>query len=413
MHRFPKKLAVVFLGLALIGGACGGDDDESSDGGSSESTSAEAKKDPITVGAIFDLSGPTSDVGTPYAEGIKAYVDYLNKNGGLEGHQVNFPNQDYKYQVPNAETSYQTYVDQGAVAFIGWGTADTEALRPRVATDKVPFISASFAQTLANPKVTPFNFFPGPSYSDQIRMALKYISEQEKGAQTQVAVFYNKSPFGESPLADGQAYIKEKGLKIGFKTYAMVSGATDFVPELTQAKSQGAKYVIVQNVPGPAAKLVQNIQSQGLKMQTICLNYCADELLAKLGGAAAEGVLGITPFTPATGTEPEVADLVKYLEASGAKVTDKPSKWLQGWYTGKSFLAGIENALQDNDFDEVKDRATGGPLIVKGLEQIKDFKTGVSPDITWTSDDHSGMSSSPLIKIEGGKLVKVQDALTF
>ena len=404
MHRFPRKLAVVIAGLALVAGACGG-------GGSDTKGGEAAAAAPITIGGIFTLSGPTSDAGAPYAEGVKAYVEYLNGQGGVEGHKVNFPNRDYKYEVPLAESAYQTYYDQGAVGIIGWGTADSEALRARAGADKMPFIGASYAAPLADPKEAPYTFVPGPTYSNQMRMLLKYISEQEQGAQTEVAFFHNKSPFGESPLADGKAYIKDKGLKIGFQSYALVGTATDYVPELTQAKAQGMKYAIVHSTAGPAAKLLQNIASQGLKVTVLGLNYCADELTAKLAGPAAEGMLGINPYVQATGNEPELEPAAKFLEASGANLADKPSKWIQGWNTARVYFAGIGNAIKANGFDKFKDRSTAGPLILKALEEIKDFKTGVGPDLNFQSEDHSGMKAAPLVKLENGKLVRAQDAL--
>jgi branched-chain amino acid transport system substrate-binding protein len=407
MHRFPRTPAVALAALALVAGACGGG------GGDDKSGSAAkgATKEAITVGGIFALSGPTSDAGAPYAEGVKAYVEYLNGEGGVEGHKVNFPNQDYKYEVPLAESAYQTYSDQGAVAIIGWGTADSEALRSRAAADKMPFIGASYAAPLADPKEAPYTFVPGPTYSNQMRMLLKYISEQEKGAQTGVAFFHNKSPFGESPLADGKAYIKDNNLKIAFQSYAMVGTATDYIPELTQAKALNPKYIIVHSTAGPTSKLLQNIASQGLKVQVLGLNYCADELTAKLAGAPAEGMMGINPYIQATGNEPELAGAAKHVEASGAKLADKPSKWIQGWNTARVFFTGIGNAIKANGFDKFKDRATSGPLILKALEEIKDFKTGVGPDLNFQSDNHSGMKAAPLVKLENGKLVKAQDAL--
>lgn len=405
MHRFPRNLAVALAGLAVVAGACGGG------GGDKSASGAEATKEAITIGGIFTLSGPTSDAGAPYAEGVKAYVEYLNGQGGVEGHKVNFPNQDYKYEVPLAESAYQTYYDQGAVGIIGWGTADSEALRARAGVDKMPFIGASYAAPLADPKEAPYTFVPGPTYSNQMRMLLKYISEQEKGAQTEVAFFHNKSPFGESPLADGKAYIKDNGLKIGFQSFAMVGTATDYVPELTQAKAVALKYIIVHSTAGPTSKLLQNIASQGLKVKVLGLNYCADELTAKLAGPAAEGMLGINPYVQATGNEPELAPAAKFLEASGAKLTDKPSKWIQGWNTARVYFTGIGNAIKANGFDKFKDRATAGPLILKALEEIKDFKTGVGPDLNFHSDNHSGMQTGPLVKLENGRLVKAQEAL--
>ena len=67
MNRLVCLAAVALLLLA----ACGGGDPVSE---------AEA---PITIGAIFDLTGATSDVGTLYAEAIRDYYDRLNDLGEI------------------------------------------------------------------------------------------------------------------------------------------------------------------------------------------------------------------------------------------------------------------------------------------------------------------------------------------
>ena len=252
MNRFARKLALPLCFALLVGVSCGKDNKKEASKGSDTKTT----KEDIKVGAIFDLSGATADVGTPYSEGIRDYVEYKNAEGGVEGHKLALTWQDFGYKVPQAEQLYQQYVSQGAKVFMGWGTADTEALRPRVTADKVPFMSASYAETLSDPKVTPYNFFPGASYSQQMRIALQYIADKNKGKHTEVAVFHHDSPFGTSPLEDGKKYIADKKLDIGFKNYPMPAGATDYVAQIGQATSQKAKYVIIQNVSSGAAKLV-------------------------------------------------------------------------------------------------------------------------------------------------------------
>jgi branched-chain amino acid transport system substrate-binding protein len=238
-----------------------------------------------------------------------------------------------------------------------------------------------------------------------MQSVLKWISEQEKGAQTEVAVFHHDSPFGTSPLEDGKKYIEENKLKIGYKTYAMRAGATDFVPELSQAKSQGAKYIIIQNVPSPASKLLQNIKSQGLQVQTVCLNYCGDELLVRLAGDAAEGVVGSMPFAPPAADSPGLRDINEFLTGKGQKLDDKfpPLRYVQGWFTSKVFLEGVMKAAGEG---EIK-----GDAIRQSLETIKDFQTDVGPPITFTAEDHSGMDGVPLYKVQGGVWTKLVDEL--
>jgi branched-chain amino acid transport system substrate-binding protein len=402
MIRFFRKLALPVCFALLAGVACGGGDDDNE--GASGGEGSGAKKD-IQIGAIFDLSGATADVGTPFSEGIRDFVEYKNGQGGVEGHNIALKWQDYSYKVPQAEQLYQQFVSEGAKVFMGWGTGDTEALRPRVNADQVPFMSASLAETLTDPKVTPYNFFPAPSYSQQMRIALQYISDQNKGSKVEVAVFHHDSPFGTSPLEDGKKFIADKKLDITMKSYAMPATATDFVAQIGQAKA--AKYVIIQNVASPAAKLAQNLKSQNSNAQIVCLNWCADELFLKLAGPAAEKMIGVMPYSPpsapgVTGLE----EINNFLKAKNTDATAKGLHYVQGWYTMASMAEGIANAVREKGDGEVS-----GADIKAGLEKVKDFKTGVSDPITFTPENHAGMQAAPLFQVEGGVFKKIAEPI--
>jgi branched-chain amino acid transport system substrate-binding protein len=114
-----------------------------------------ADGEPIVIGNIADLSGPTGDVGTPYSEGVRGYVDWRNAQGGIEGRPIELLWEDYQYDVAVAEQLYTDYAAQGVVAIQGWGTADTEALRGRVNADEIPFMSASYSEEITDPERPP------------------------------------------------------------------------------------------------------------------------------------------------------------------------------------------------------------------------------------------------------------------
>lgn len=398
MNRFARKLAVV-MSIALIAGVgCGSDDKkESSEGGST--------KEPIKVGAIFDLSGATADIGTPYADGIRDYVEYTKTQGGIEGHELQLPWQDYKYDPTLAGQYYSQYIAEGAKAFMGWGTADTEALRPRVNSDKVPFMSASLAETLTDPAVTPYNFFVSASYSQQMRIMLQYISDKSGGKHVEVAFFHHDSPFGTSPIDDGKKYIETKKLDVGLKPYVMPKGATDYVAQIGQAKSQSAKYILVQNVPSPAAVLATNLAAAKSDIQFVCLNYCANEIFVKKAGPAAEKMIGVVPFAPPVAGLAGLEEINDFLKTKNTDVLGKGQGYVQGWYTMKTMAEGIRNALKAGG-------ELNGESIKKGLEEIKNLQTGVSDPISFSSTFHAGLLSAPLYQVEGGQFKKIQDPLT-
>ncbi len=339
---------------------------------------------------------------------MKAYVDWTNANGGVEGHPIELTSADYAYKVDQADLLYTQYVTEGVVVFMGWGTGDTEALRTKVAADKIPFMSASYAASLLNLTDAPYNFLIGTSYSDQAIIAARWAMDdwKAKGKTDPIkfALIHNDSPFGMAPVADAKAFVEANGGQ--FMDLAMPKGATDYVAELAQMTTFGANYVIIQNVSSPASVLLKDAKSQGFGAQFICLNWCADEILVKLAGDAAEGVMGTLPFAPPSSPEAGHADAAAYLAAKGEKLDDKGLHYTQGWWTMAVMTEGIRIAIKDG-------KPVTGENIRAALETITNFDTGgVTSPITFTAESHRGNNSLKLYKVEGGLWKSVSDFIS-
>ena len=363
---------------------------------------ASAAPEEVKIGAIFDLSGPTADTGTPYGEGVRDYVDWYNAKPD-RARTVALRWNDFNYRPDLAEQYYSEAVDEGAVGFIGWLSADTETLRPRVNSDKIPFVSGSLAETLTDPSVNPYNFVPGTTYSDQIRIALGWIAKQEAGKHTEVAVFHHDSPFGNSPLQAGHDYIAEKHLDIGYQTYAMTKGATDFKAELDKAKAQGATYAIVHNLSRQAATLAKNVADGGYGMHLLCLNYCGDEMFVHLAGPAAENAAAVMPFAPPAADTAGMQEMKKFVAAKGGKLEDKGVHYVQGWYTAAAIVTAAVTAKE-----------ISGPSVHDQLESSDGVTTGdvTTGPIRFRPDSHKGLQGARLFKVSNGKWATLSDALT-
>jgi branched-chain amino acid transport system substrate-binding protein len=149
----------------------------------------------IPVGHLMDNSGPTSDVGVPYGQGVADALAWVNRTrNGIGGRPLAVSGFDYGYQAPRAIAQYQAWVQrERVVAIQGWGTVDTEALITFVTRDRIPYISGSYSAALTDPtgrapradKAAPFNFFYGPSYSDALRAMIQWAANdwKAKGGQ--------------------------------------------------------------------------------------------------------------------------------------------------------------------------------------------------------------------------------------
>lgn len=376
--------------VALAATACGGPGAEEGDDG----------EGPIAIGVLSDLSGATADVGTPYSEGIRGYVDWLNGEGGMGGRKIELKLNDYAYDVARAEQLYSQYLNEGVVAVQGWGTGDTEALRQKIGQDELPFMSASYAESLVDPAATPYNFVVAATYSDQMRVALKWIAEDADG-KAEVAVFHHDSPFGQAPIKDGENYIDEHSLDLGYKTYAMPSGSTDYVGQLGRAKAQKAKYVVIQNVSSAAAVVAKDIARQNLDMKIVCLNWCADELFVKLAGDAANGHAMIQPFAPPTADVEGNTTPAEYLDSKGSSLAKKGLHYTQGWYTMHVMAEGIRHLIEN-------EQEVTGPNLKGALEEMSPVDTGgVTPAVDFSSDSHKGVESTGIYKVSGGELTEI------
>ena len=408
-RRRCLSLLTMLVMLALVAGACTNPTPAPSPAAAEDDSPAADATGPIKIGAIFDLTGPTADIGVDGAAGVRDFVDYLNSQGGIDGRSVELLSDDYGYRIDSATALYTQFVEEGAVVFLGWGTGDTEALRTRVARDEVPFISASYSAKLADPSVTPYNFLAGPTYSDQLTILLKYMLDQwQADGNTdlpKVAIFHDDSPFGASPLPAAEAFQAVTGVE--FMAIPMPRGVDDFTPQLTTAQEFGATHIAIQNVPSPAAQLLQD--KAALEMGDVpvfCLNYCANEQLVRLADAAAEDVIGAIPFTPLSTDVPGMADIREYAAAHDIDLASKSATYVQGWWFAKIMAEAIRRTLDAGD-------ALTGANIKTALESMDNWETGgMTAPITFTADDHRGQRAVRLYQVQDGVWEQLTDYIS-
>jgi branched-chain amino acid transport system substrate-binding protein len=386
-------LVVLLLGVVLV--ACG-----------VPATRSTFSGEPIKIGAIVDLTGPTSDVGVPYANGVEAYVDYVNRNGGVNGRQLQLLVQDSAYRVENAERSYTQFVNQeNVVAIVGWGTAETEALKNRITADQLPFMSGSLAEELTNVTTAPYNFVVGVTYSDQILIGLRYLLEQEQSADVRIAYLYNDSPFGRSPIAALDDVAAE--YDVALLKVAMPRGAVDLRPQMEQISHFDPDYVVIQNTPGPAVLALRAAAAIDLHTQFVLLNFAANETLIQQAGELAEGAIGVLPFAPPTDNHAAATTINTYLRATNRGTLadrDKGLSYSQGWTIMSVMVEGIRRAAASGE--------VSGPAIKAGLEQLQNFETGgVTSPISFGPDDHKGATALRLYRVQHGAWVPISEML--
>jgi branched-chain amino acid transport system substrate-binding protein len=361
---------------------------------------ASAARAQIAIGHLEDLSGGTSDVGTPFGQGVVDTFAFVNKHGGVSGQKLDVDSNDYGYQVPRAIALYKKWSAPGnkVAAIMGWGTADTEALTGFVAQDKIPDMSGSYAAALTDPeglsgkaKPAPYNFFYGPSYSDALRAeltwaALDWKAKGKPGKPKFVHMGANH-PYPNAPKAAGEALANELGFEVMPPlVFALAPG--DYSAQCLSLKNSGANYAYLGNTAASNISVMKACKAAGVDIQFMSNVWGMDENGAKAAGEAADGV--IFPLRTAVafgGNAPGIKTVMEISEMSdpGGKA-----------YRPVHYIAGICTALYMKEAIDwaVNHGGATGENVAKGFYQKQDWvpsgMEGVCNPSTWTEKDHRG-----------------------
>lgn len=357
----------------------------------------------VKLGGIFDLTGGTGDVGAPYAAGVTAYVDWINSKGGVNGRQVKLIGIDYAYQIDRAVEAYNKLVSQEKVpAILGWGTGDTEKMVAFISRDKIPYMSASYSENLLRISDHPFNFLIAASYSDQAKVALKWIKENYKGTP-KVALIYNDTGFGKSPVDDAKKFAAEIGVDIVDEQIVDLK-ALDATSQLLNMDKKGVTHAIIQETSNATATVLKDAKKLGLKTQFIGLNWAADEIVLGLAKEAAEGYVGVSPFAFPYENVPAMKDVEAAFAKQNKKLTDLTQKHVQGFLSAMVMLEAYKRA---------GDNLTGEG-IAKAFESMQNFDTGgLGAPVSFSKDSHRGSEKVKMIQVKNGKWEATTDWISY
>jgi branched-chain amino acid transport system substrate-binding protein len=357
----------------------------------------------IKVGGIFDLTGITSDVGKPFAQGVRDAVQWINESGGINGKRIKLVEVDYGYKIPEAVAAYKRLTgDEKVIMINGWGTGDTEALKDFVNRDKIPYLSASFSGHLTDPSKTPYNFFVAPSYSDQLRSWLSWVKEDWKGksGNPKVAFFYGDNAYGKAPIEAGRRFCKENGIDLVDEE--ILPGAfQDATSQLLNMKKKEAQYAYINVTTTGVSTVLKDAKKLGLNTKFGSNPYGFSEALPLVAKDAAEGVTGVMPHVPFGENVPGMKRLKDFhLKHHPNETAD--ALYVRGW----SYVLVWSEALKRAD----KDKALTGEGVKKALEGLRDFDLGgLTSNVTYTPTDHRPSTKTPIYMVKNGKLVKVAE----
>ena len=286
----------------------------------------------IKIACSLAITGPTSDVGSPYAKGVEDYCKYVNDEKLLGDDKLECTVRDDGYKTEVTKRNFEEFLDEGIVFYLNYSTGSTMAMRKDFDEEKIPTLPASFhAGNLVD---STYVFLPISSYSSQAVGLAEYVAANHKGSgKPKVALFLHPSAFGRAPRDDVQ---KAVAAGLGVEIVEIVEHGKDLdnTAMLQRFQSKGVQYVISQTVQPPVATMLKGAQSLGMiassfgeagKITFLGAHYAGGPDLIGLAGSAAENYFWTTSYKLMTakgpGTDAQLALAKRYGRDEGVAMS--------------------------------------------------------------------------------------------
>jgi len=176
-------------------------------------------RDKIVLGSTQPLTGPFA-VYKPISDASKAYFDYLNDNGGINGRDVEFIVKDDQYaNISRTVTATNELINQDDVfaIFGALGTANRLAVAETLKANGVPDVfinsgSSIFDNTRKYPRVFPYF----PSYVVEAKVMAKYIEDTRSLSRLKRCLMTQEGEFGDDAGRGFEAADMEFATEVDF-----------------------------------------------------------------------------------------------------------------------------------------------------------------------------------------------------
>ncbi|CAN2243300.1 ABC transporter substrate-binding protein [Candidatus Planktophila dulcis] len=375
---------------------------------------AQAASDPgltsttIKLGITVPLTGIASPGYNKIPGAMKAYFDYVNANGGVNGRKITLVVKDDQYIPTTAVAKANELILKDKVfALVGTlGTASTKAISAstQLAKRGIPslFVNTGFSG-FADKKAYPTTFSILPSYQMEAKIMGKFL--KEKYADKKLALIYQDDDFGRDALAG----FKQAG--ITFTTAIPYASGSQSLPAtgagwISKLKAAGTEVTVLFGVSSASTAALANAYAAGYKTQWVLGSVGGDATtIAASNKAFVPLLFGAKGFSFAPAPSDSADEYVKLFQSIYA--TAQPTQTFDN-----NVVAGMSNA-----FLAVQAlHAAGSSLTRAGLMKVIESKgaTLANPFLTplgYSATSHVGATGywigtydqTGALKPDGGK----------
>jgi len=353
-----------------------------------------AASDPIRIGFLPALTGPSSSTGVAINRGTELAVEEINNAGGVNGRKVELVVRDTQSDPTKAVNGVAELVNRQKVNVVYGPLNSGEALAatPLLARDGAVQLHPCFVDSLTDPKKYPLCFRNAPTNQQIGASGNRYVLGVMKVKK--VAVIGDTTGYGTASVDAYVPLLKQGGADIVYQGEVDASNP-DVKPELLRMRDAGAEVVMPWSVnAGFLARILNTRAQMGWDVpvvgQTTLGSGQTRALLEKpenWNKVYANNFRSCSFDT--NGKLPERTQaFVDRISAAKIEMTDTLLWWIALGYDSAKLIA-----------ETVKAAGTEPKQIAGYWDQLKAWP-GVFGDITWTPDNHNGYPDKDLVFVE-------------
>ena len=352
----------------------------------------------ILIGNIQDLSGPIKELGLVIPAGTNMYLDYINAQGGIHGRQIKMVVEDHGYNPMKAVVAAKKLIEKDQVfcLYNVIGTSPAEAIRPILEESGVPLIApATNSSTMSDMsrQAAEYIFHTDAGYDLQTRVLIDYILENNSDAK--IGIAYQDDDYGVNALLGCTEAEEKHGISV--QKEAFQRGATDFIGQTMNFMKGGVTDVIIGGIVREPVTIMKTAQAIGYKAQFYGLGPTVDSRVGLLAGEAGEGFTAVYwAYYP----DSDESGPTLYRELCEKNNVPEKMRGLYHYYGFATAHILVEGLRKAGKYP-TRER------LIRGLESIKNWKSGVFPTMTYSRNDHAGVESVILLQLQSGKQVPI------
>lgn len=295
----------------------------------------------VTVGLLYDATGPASSADKTAIYGVKAGI-LLAKS---QGYNINLVTADTTSTPAGTLAAAQKLVEEDNVVAVITESALTYTASSFLTSKRVPVIGSGQD---GQEWLTATNMFANHTPDDTSKVPSTVGKLMNLLGVTNVGVVAYGVPASSAKAASGwAASAKAAGVKIGYFNANFVLGSTNVGPEVLGLKDAGVNGLIAPLAPSTTLALITGLRQQGVSLKGALLSAGYGGDLTNSGAAAvqaAQGAIVGIPFQPVEMHTAATKQFQYYLSQAGAGSGDPTLAMYNGYVDVALLTAGLKAA---------------------------------------------------------------------